>query len=554
MPTFMRRHFAMSKTAEFITKAMSVHGERYGYGKSNYTKAITKLIITCPEHGDFEQLAYDHKNGRGCNECANKVRQKEKKAKAARKYTAESLSIVHGGKYGYDKYVYHGPEIKSIFTCPKHGDFEQIPYTHAKGFGCSKCAAEKQSCYRRADVSLFLEECSKVHNSKYDYSLVAYTNAVAKITIVCPEHGEFSQQAHVHKKGQGCPECAKKVRGDKRRKTTEEFIKKAQKVFPNTPFDYSFVKYTGSSDKIKIICPEGHEFEQQPGNHLQGYGCSVCQISPLHRFLHEELGGEMNNRKVLGGLEVDLFFPAEKIAFEVNGIYYHSSLHKPKNYHQNKTELAHAVGIKLYHIWYDKNTDFELVLSWAKNKLGRTNTRIASRKCTIRKVPAKDFMLFLDRNHLQGGVGATSRLGLYHEEVLVSVMGFTKRPDGWHLSRFASERNTIIQGGFSRLLKNFIREHCPEKIISFSDMSYSDGSVYDKNGFTLVNASSFPKLYYTDGNVLHDRVRFQRKHIQKRRPDIPWSSEKEMAAAEGFYQLFGCKTVRWELDCQNMLL
>jgi len=47
---------------------------------------------------------------------------------------------------------------------------------------------------------------------------------------------------------------------------------------------------------------------------------------------------------------------------------------------------------------------------------------------------------------------------------------------------------------------------------------------------------------------LADRWQFQRKNVKKRNPEMEYSSEKEMAAAEGFYQVFGCKTVRWELS------
>ena len=42
------------------------------------------------------------------------------------------------------------------------------------------------------------------------------------------------------------------------------------------------------------------------------------------------------------------------IAFEVNGVYWHSTSMKPHNYHLNKTRACEKMGIKLVHIWEDE--------------------------------------------------------------------------------------------------------------------------------------------------------------------------------------------------------
>ena len=58
-----------SNTEDFISKAISVHGDKYDYSKTVYTIAHEKVTITCPIHGDFEQVAYYHLNGNGCRVC-----------------------------------------------------------------------------------------------------------------------------------------------------------------------------------------------------------------------------------------------------------------------------------------------------------------------------------------------------------------------------------------------------------------------------------------------------------------------------------------------------
>ena len=56
-------------TQEFIEKARAVHGDKYGYDKVDYKNTHTKVIITCPDHGDFPQEPAGHLRGQGCPAC-----------------------------------------------------------------------------------------------------------------------------------------------------------------------------------------------------------------------------------------------------------------------------------------------------------------------------------------------------------------------------------------------------------------------------------------------------------------------------------------------------
>ena len=55
------------------------------------------------------------------------------------------------------------------------------------------------------DTKEFIEKAKKVHNNKYDYSLVKYKNSTTKIKIkiICPIHGIFMQPPITHYKS-GC--------------------------------------------------------------------------------------------------------------------------------------------------------------------------------------------------------------------------------------------------------------------------------------------------------------------------------------------------------------
>jgi hypothetical protein len=124
-----------STIRNFVEKARKVHGSRYDYSKGVYVNNSTKLIITCPEHGDFEQTPGNHIMGKGCPSCGGKtILNTETFIENARR--------VHGDKYDYRRSKYVTARRNVVITCPEHGDFEQTPNRHiSQGSGCPSCAA-----------------------------------------------------------------------------------------------------------------------------------------------------------------------------------------------------------------------------------------------------------------------------------------------------------------------------------------------------------------------------------------------------------------------------
>jgi len=59
---------------EFIEKAKQVHGDKYDYSLVEYVSNKTKVKIICPEHGVFEQKPNSHINKRGCRLCAGNIK------------------------------------------------------------------------------------------------------------------------------------------------------------------------------------------------------------------------------------------------------------------------------------------------------------------------------------------------------------------------------------------------------------------------------------------------------------------------------------------------
>lgn len=188
--------------ADFISKAKELHEYKYSYEKVKYTNNKTKVTITCPEHGDFSQTPNSHLSGCGCPECGGT------KKLLSQEFIQKS-NEVHNNKYDYSKVVYVNVRTKVKIICPIHGEFEQTPDTHLQGKGCLQCGYDVVSESKTKSEDAYLKEVRKVHDDYYDYSLVNYFSAHDKITIVCPEHGSFTQTANSHLRGRGCPSCSK---------------------------------------------------------------------------------------------------------------------------------------------------------------------------------------------------------------------------------------------------------------------------------------------------------------------------------------------------------
>lgn len=248
-------------TEEFIEKAKKIHGDKYDYSKIDYKNTKTKITIICPIHGEFHQLPSNHLHGGGCPKCANNQ-------KKTLKEFLEDARKVHGDKYDYSKVNYVNGETKVCIICPEHGEFYQTPDTHLKGCGCRKCFIESM----RMTTSEFICRAKEKHGDKYDYSKVDYKASDIKVTIICPEHGEFTQLPSDHLHGTGCPGCS----GNKKR-TADEFVQNSRKIHGDK-YEYDKVDYVSNRVKVCITCPKHGEFWQRPVNHIRGAGCPKCAI------------------------------------------------------------------------------------------------------------------------------------------------------------------------------------------------------------------------------------------------------------------------------------
>ena len=231
---------------QFIEKSIKIHGDRYIYDKVNYINNDENVIIICKKHGEFVQNAQYHMNGRGCNKCDREINNL-KNTTTKEQFTEKSIKT-HGDKYNYSLVEYKNANTKVKIICPIHGIFYQYPFSHYE-YGCQKCSKDNS----RKNNNDYILEANKVHDNKYEYPNIEkeYKNNKSLITINCPKHGSFKQQALLHKQGNGCPICNASKGELKIRKFLKEnnIIFESQKKFETCrykrklPFDFYLPDY-----------------------------------------------------------------------------------------------------------------------------------------------------------------------------------------------------------------------------------------------------------------------------------------------------------------------
>ena len=260
-----------------------------------------------------------------------------------------------------------------------------------------------------------------------------------------------------------------------------------------------------------FMCNKNHEFEISSSliynrvklntelctvcNPINSYSNSGYEIQ-LQDFIKENYVDILYNYRELGR-ELDIYIPNLKLAFEFNGLYWHSELFKSNNYHLQKTELCEENGIQLIHIyeddWIYKN---DIVKSMILNKLGKTENKIDFNKCEISEITDNKLVKeFLEENHIQGFIGSKVKLGLFYNDDLVSLMTFGKRKMEYELLRFCNKLNTNVIESENKLLKYFIENYKPIMITIYVDRSWSTGDLYKKLGFEYEGKTK-PSFYY----------------------------------------------------------
>jgi len=258
--------------------------------------------------------------------------------------------------------------------------------------------------------------------------------------------------------------------------------------------------------------------------------------------------GEIIQSYKIGKKEIDIYLPDLKLGFEFNGLYWHSEQYLNNNYHIDKKLLCDKNGIRLIHIFED-DFDFKLniITSIIKNLLQKSD-KIYGRKTEIKVITEKSIVKeFLNDNHLQGFVNSNINYGLYYSGELVSLMTFMKtrkilnkntKENEYELVRFCNKINHTIIGGASKLFKQFLKDYTPSRVLSYCDISWANGNLYQNLGFEFFGLSK-PNYHYVINNKRENRINYQKHKLVKKGYNIKLT-EQQIMNSLGYYRIYNC--------------
>lgn len=445
-----------------------------------------------------------------------------------------------------------------------------------------KTSLEKYGVTSYTKTKEYLEKTKNTNLNKYGVEFSLQSEEIknkGKATLMSKYGVEYSSQTQImrEKTIQTCirkwgftsnsysEECKQKLRETSIERygvdnpMKSDLLRKKYKVAND---DYH-IKYLHSGISL-FTCDKSqdHNFEISTSLYLsrKSIGTTLCTIcnpvnnrysdreESLYDFIKEFYKGDII-RNFRDKLEIDIYIPEFRLGIEFNGIYWHSEEYKDKNFHLNKTEYFNSKGIRIIHIWEDDwMNNPEIIKSQIRNWMGNTEMKIFARNCEVKEITDNKFLNgILESWHIQGRDNSILKIGLYYRDELVSVMTFDKfegrkklDDKSWNLSRFCTKLNHIVIGGASKILKYFIKNYNPDRIISYADRSWSSGNLYDKLGFKLVSHSKPDYKYVIKSNRIH-KSNFRKAKLKTNK------SETEYMKDRGIMRIWDCGKLKFEM-------
>lgn len=464
--------------------------------------------------------------------------------------------------------IFPTSNFKLTWLCPSgHGKYEASMAKRYEGQGCPICAGNRLTVGVN-DLNTVRPDIAKQWDTeKNDIapSQISVGNSTRKSWWICDR--DHSYQATVAKRasGTGCPFCANKkvlvgfndlltIRPDVAARWHPE--KNGDKTPEMFSFRSGFVAWW--------MCEKGHEWQSDIDHQSGGNSCPRCanivsnaeqEISDYIASILGDIEVRTSVRNVIYPKELDIYIPEKGVAFEFNGLYWHSeSSGKGRFYHYDKWKACKDKGIQLVTIWEDEWTSKrEIVKSMISYKLGVSSSkRVFARKTDVidvnDKSKARDF---LDTYHIQGSSSASKYIGLVDDQGdLVAVSAWTKNGNTLYLERFATSCSVV--GGMGKLLKKGValaKDLGCDAIVTFADHQVSDSGLYETLGFRE-DKELLPDYKYIIGSERKHKFGYRLKRFRED-PMLQYvdgMTERELAQLNGIDRVWDCGKTRWVLE------
>ena len=436
------------------------------------------------------------------------------------------------GKYWHEEYFdLIDKDIQPVKKC-KYCDWETIDVDNRTG--------------------AYVNHLLKAHNKKIDDYIIEFPEEI----IFHPTHQTKLKRDSTMETAEDyliCQICGEKFKAvnnvhlKKHNITPDEYKLKygVESLMSNTLTAITAKRLKVYNEESLTFCPESKD-ELEIKTIIMGLGVEVIS----------------HDRKILNGKEIDLLIPSLGFGIEYNGNKFHTEDYGKKypTYHLDKLVMSNSKGYGLIQIFEDEWVQHkELVTNKIKHILGfATGKKIGARCCVVREILTHEKNEFLSKYHIQGPDTSTVKLGAFYGNILVGVMTFrTITSVEFELTRFATNYDFIISGLASKMIKNFIKNYNPQKIISFADRRWTikkDNNLYTALGFKLISTTRPEYRYYNTKISRYTRFHkfgFRKQNLSKKHGLSMDLTEREMTKQLGYDRIWDCGLFKYELTLTN---
>jgi hypothetical protein len=225
--------------------------------------------------------------------------------------------------------------------------------------------------------------------------------------------------------------------------------------------------------------------------------CTICNPTDLnvvsemekelYEFININYNGEIltNTKKIIYPYELDIYIPNLKLAFEFNGLYWHSEINKPNDYHKNKTELCDKKDIKLIHVYEDDWTfKRNIIKSLILKQLNYNFNEILVNECILSEINDISIIKeFINNNSIDYYKKSNINIGLFYDNKLISLMTIIKNKNNYTICNYCEDINIIINGAINTYINYIIEKYKPIKIQFFIENNNISEKILKDIGF-----------------------------------------------------------------------
>jgi len=133
--------------------------------------------------------------------------------------------------------------------------------------GCPICSGNYKKTIQ--EVASFLNEDGYILISK------EYKGTKEKLDVICPNGHTTTTSANTFLRGQRCQKCLGNYK---------KTLKEIKIIFGNEGYIVNSKKYSTASEKLDVICSNGHEIKTSANNFFEGARCAIC----YHEYTRKE--------------------------------------------------------------------------------------------------------------------------------------------------------------------------------------------------------------------------------------------------------------------------